>query len=783
MEQNELRIWESRCIQEEMPLCRAACPLQMDVRAVMEAVPAGAASARRLLERHLPLPGFFALICDHPCEAACLRQKLGGPLAVGRLEAWSAQGAERQTRPLPIPRKSKSFAVIGDGLAAFAAAWDLARKGYSVVMFHGKERPGEEMLDVLGGRAPCGRDVLEAAFSDELALMLKGPLTFARRTLDAGLVEEARESFDAVLIDAFGAPDLAPERGEVDALTLTNDEGATCFCGWGNSPAQQAADGRKAAATAERAVSGVSITASRDKEGATQSRLYTPLDGAESSPRIEGTGMLSDSDAVREASRCLRCQCLACVGECAYLQHYKGYPKMYARQIYNNAAIVKGQHLANSLINGCSLCGQCEELCPENFSMADLCLSARREMVERGFMPPSAHEFALEDMDAANSEACALFLADPASGNSRCSHLFFPGCQLVASRGGQVLRVYAHLRNGLDGGVALGLRCCGVPARWAGREDLFAESSAELRRQWKALGRPRVITACASCLKTLRESQPDMNLVSLWEVLEKECPEPESLLQLTLTVQDPCSARHDEAWLSSVRALLVRHGVTVEEPRLSGDKTACCGYGGLTWSAQPAVASAMAAHRAAQLPHDAVASCIMCRDRLVAEGKKCWHMLDVLFPSGEAGTFDPAEAGPGLSARRVARTEFKRRVLRDIAGRDIPEPEEGGPELLVAPDLLERLEGRHILLEDMLRVIREAEAAGTAFQDRRSGHFLASWRPSRVTYWVEYAVEDGPEGRVFIVHDAYSHRMIVPGTGNVSESMDEARADHRPCSK
>lgn len=244
-------------------------------------------------------------------------------------------------------------------------------------------------------------------------------------------------------------------------------------------------------ATAERAVSGVSITASRDKEGATQSRLYTPLDGAESSPRIEGTGMLSDSDAVREASRCLRCQCLACVGECAYLQHYKGYPKMYARQIYNNAAIVKGQHLANSLINGCSLCGQCEELCPENFSMADLCLSARREMVERGFMPPSAHEFALEDMDAANSEACALFLADPASGNSRCSHLFFPGCQLVASRGGQVLRVYAHLRNGLDGGVALGLRCCGVPARWAGREDLFAESSAELRRQGKLWDGPR----------------------------------------------------------------------------------------------------------------------------------------------------------------------------------------------------------------------------------------------------------------------------------------------------
>ncbi len=779
MEQNELRVWESRCTQEEMPLCRAACPLQMDVRAFMEAVPAGAAAARRLLERHLPLSGFFALICDHPCETVCLRRDLGGSLAVSRLEAWSACSAERQTRPLPIPRKSKSFAVIGDGLAAFVAAADLVRKGYPVTMFHAKGRPGEDMLRSFGEHSPYGQESISAAFDKELAIMRKGPLSFVQRVPGAELLEEARTSFDAVLLDAFSAPELAPRREDVDALTLTNDEGKTCFCGWGNSSAQQAADGRKAAATAERAVSGVSITASRDKEGVTQSRLHTPLEGVEATPRIEGEGVPSDDDARTEAARCLRCQCLACVHECAYLQHYKGYPKMYARQIYNNAAIVKGQHLANNLVNGCSLCGQCEELCPDNFSMADLCLSARREMVERGFMPPSAHEFALEDMEAANSDACALFLTDPANKEGRCAHLFFPGCQLAASREEQVLRVHAHLRAGLTGGVALGLRCCGVPARWAGREELFAESSAEIRRQWESLGRPRVITACASCLKTLRESQPDMELISLWEVLEKECPEAESSLWETLSVQDPCSARHDEAWLSSVRALLARHGVSIEEPHLSKDKTACCGYGGLTWSAQPAVASAMAAHRAAQLGHDAVASCIMCRDRLVSEGKKCWHMLDVLFPREDGGLFDPAEAGPGLSARRAGRAALKRRALRDIAGQDVPEPEEGGPQIRVAPELLEKLEGRHILREDILRVIHEAESAKTAFIDRQSGHFLASWRPSRVTYWVEYAVEESPEGRAFIVHDAYSHRMIVPGTGNVSESMDDARADHK----
>ena len=116
-------------------------------------------------------------------------------------------------------------------------------------------------------------------------------------------------------------------------------------------------------------------------------------------PRSRGEKLIwevySEAEARQEAGRCLQCQCLVCVKACVYLQKYKGYPRVYARQMYNNAAIVKGLHLANNLINGCALCGQCEELCPENFSMAELCLSARQDMVERGVMPPSAHEFAL----------------------------------------------------------------------------------------------------------------------------------------------------------------------------------------------------------------------------------------------------------------------------------------------------------------------------------------------------------------------------------------------------
>ena len=175
-----------------------------------------------------------------------------------------------------------------------------------------------------------------------------------------------------------------------------------------------------------------------------------------------------EDTAVAEAERCLQCQCMICVRECVYLQKYKGYPRLYARQIHNNASIVKGLHTANAIINGCALCGQCEELCPENFSMSELCLSAREDMVERGFMPPTAHEFALEDMESASGPECSLVLPPTADG-ATVSHLFFPGCQLAAARVEQTAALYDLLRTKLgtaDGAeVGIMLSCCGIPAR------------------------------------------------------------------------------------------------------------------------------------------------------------------------------------------------------------------------------------------------------------------------------------------------------------------------------
>ena len=72
------------------------------------------------------------------------------------------------------------------------------------------------------------------------------------------------------------------------------------------------------------------------------------------------------------------------------------------------------------------------------------------------------------------------------------------------------------------------------------------------------------------------------------------------------------------------------------------------------------------------------------------------------------------------------------------------------------PEEIERLmEHRGILREDVQKVIHHAETTGEKFVNPSIGRSLASFRPDRVTYWVEYSAV----GEDYQVHRAYSHRM------------------------
>ncbi|MEJ2661833.1 MAG: (Fe-S)-binding protein [Desulfobacteraceae bacterium] len=320
---------------------------------------------------------------------------------------------------------------------------------------------------------------------------------------------------------------------------------------------------------------------------------------------------------------------MECVKVCAYLEKYKGYPKKYAREIYNNLSIVIGDHPANKLINSCSLCGLCEQVCPNDFAMQDLCLTARRTMVKNGKMPPAAHEFALLDMAFSLSDRFALSRHQP--GCKTSEYAFFPGCQLCASAPGQVEAVYAHLRSTSTGGIGLMLGCCGAPAHWAGNKDQYENHAADFKAQWESLGMPRMILACSSCLQMFKENLPMVPVVSLWSVLDDHGPAaatPDTAR--TLAVHDPCTTRRDAELRSCARRLLEKAGVSVKELALGRDETECCGFGGLMQNANPELAREVVQRRAERDAVDYVGSA-RARDgpgaRRTARGSRqgCWN--------------------------------------------------------------------------------------------------------------------------------------------------------------
>jgi glutamate synthase (NADPH/NADH) small chain len=777
MDQEELGKLEARCIQEQPPACAAACPVHVDARAMAAAIAGGDfTSAAKIYKKSVPFPGIISRVCDHPCQAVCRRRDAGDAVSIRALEKSCLDWAEqvRDTGFLP-PAKNKRVAVVGGGLSGLTAAFELAKKGYSVEVFEKEVRLGGSLFRFSREQLPEEVIAADLKALDKVGVTIRLNVKAGEAVSLASLCEE----FEAVYL----APGELPEGGlgldleagggwVIDPVTLgtTNPKvfaGGSVRRSPGNrSPIESIADGRRGAISIDRFIQKVSLTASRGGEGSQETRLFTNTEGL----APEGATAMADSaagysreEAVLEAKRCIQCQCLECVKVCEYLNSFKSYPKKYVRQIYNNLSIVMGHRHANKLVNSCSLCGLCREVCPEDLDMGLVCKKAREIMVEQGRMPPSPHDFPIRDMIFSNGEKFALTRPQPGASASR--YLFFPGCQLSASAPDQVRKTYDFLCEELQGGVGLMLRCCGAPAEWSGRVELFSESFADIVSQWEEFGRPQVILACSTCYEIFKTHLPEASVISLWEVLDRSgLPDGAGrggVPERALAVHDACSTRHEKHIHQAVRNILRRLGFEIEELALSADKTECCGYGGLMFFANPELARSVIGRRIRQSDSDYLAYCAMCRDYLASAGKKTWHLLDLLFGAPEGG--DAQRRGPGYTMRRENRARLKNALLEELFGeKPIGMEKYGGIGLRISDELRESLERRQILDSDIQQVIEFAESSGSKLRSSRSGHFLAHFKPAAVTYWVEYSVAEGE----FIVYNAYSHRMeLTEGAG------------------
>ncbi|MFN8528155.1 MAG: FAD-dependent oxidoreductase [Anaerolineae bacterium] len=770
MDQKELRDLEAQCIQECAPTCTAACPVHVDVKTMLAEIGRGDFSAAlKTYRKAVPFPGIISRLCDQPCQDVCKRLDSGGSIAIRDLErACVSFGTLADEKPRSLPKRKGHIAVVGGGISGLSAAYELARKGYAVTIF--------ETGSVLGGSLwQIDKDYLPAwVITEDLKIMDTLPIE-VRLNSPMGDVVELRREYEAVYL-AVGAQTEAHFDLERDEYGFVKTDPVTfetsvpgVFAGggmrWGkemHSSITSISEGRRAAISIDRHLQHVSLTASRINEGSYTSCLFTKTDDIEAQPVTpESDGWhYNREEAIQEAKRCIQCECMECVKACEYLKHYERYPRRYVREIYNNLSIVKGTRYANTFINSCSLCGLCAEVCPENLDMGEVNLAARQEMVKQKRMPASAFDFALRDMAFSNSDHFSFYRNRP--GSTTSDYVLFPGCQLCASSPQHVEAAYDYLNTHLaDSSVGLMLGCCGAPAKWAGESDLFNQTIERWRADLQSMGNPTVVLPCSSCYQTFKTSMPDVHIVSLWEVYDQYgLPEgaPTDLRQ-KLAIHDPCSARRERGVQDSVRHLAEQLGCTIEELPHSREKTVCCSYGGHMWLANPEVAQKTVRRRIDESPADYLTYCAMCRDFFANQGKRSLHLLDLIY--GEAEEDRAARPNPGWSQRHENRMRLKRKLLKSIWGEDMDGSQAyESIRLIVSDGVRDRLEQRLILTEDIQRVIEYAERTKRRLRSPKTGHLLAYYKPTTVTYWVEYE----PQADGFAVFNAYSHRMEVPGS-------------------
>ena len=720
----ELQARESLCVHEQPAYCNAACPLKLDTKAMVAAIASGDFhKALQLYEKITPFPHILSAGCEAPCEGRCKLCSMGEGISIRELEAVVAASGEPPRKKAFMRRKTKKAAVFGVDLFSLFLAGELAKKMYPVTVYC--QYPDREAL--LAGIAPGAAEDLKRL-----------DIQFEWNVAPTAAYAEAAMKYDLVCASYEAANAVYPGLVVDEAVMVCREH--KLITGKTEGVLGAAFGAKKAALSADRMAQNLDPSNTRGEEGAVDTKLYTNTDGVQPSFRIT---CVDKESAVAEANRCIQCHCDECIKGCAYLQHYNKFPRMLTREIYNNVSIIMGDHMMNKPINACSLCGQCSVLCPNGYDVAEVCHMARQNMVFTGKMPLAPHEFALMDMVFSNGEA---FLCRKQPGYNQCKYVFFPGCQATAIAPATVRAAYLDLCSRLEGGVALMLGCCGAICDWAGRYELYEDTVKFLDEEMAELGNPTIIAGCPTCKKQLSRHEN----IGIWEILEAiGLPKKAKRANKPIAIHDACGARGDHDTQESIRRIAESLGCQVAETEYSGDKSPCCGYGGLTQYTNKEVAKKMTDKclERSDLPY--LSYCMACRDRFAREGRESMHLLELVYGTS-------ADHCPDISEKRYNRLSLRNQLLGEVWNEEI-EAVDLGFTIDYTPEAIDMMDDRMILKTDVIRVLQNLKETGEAILDGETNLCVTRARLGNVTFWVKYTeTETG-----YLVHRAYSHRMTI----------------------
>ncbi len=134
-----------RCLECKNPQCLKGCPISTPIPTVIKLLKENRLDeAGKILFENNPLTTICSLVCNHEkqCEGHCVLGKKGTPVHFSAIESYISGAYAPKITAEPSECNGKKVAIVGSGPAGLTIAIILARYGYNVTIFEGRDKIG-----------------------------------------------------------------------------------------------------------------------------------------------------------------------------------------------------------------------------------------------------------------------------------------------------------------------------------------------------------------------------------------------------------------------------------------------------------------------------------------------------------------------------------------------------------------------------------------------------------------------------------------------------------------
>lgn len=135
----------NRCLGCKVPRCQKGCPINTPIPEVIRLLKDNKLDeAGKMLFENNPLTTVCSLVCNHEkqCEGNCVLGIKGAPVHFSTIEHYISSTYASKMVKGPAESNGKRVAIVGSGPAGITIAIILARYGYQVTIFEGKDKIG-----------------------------------------------------------------------------------------------------------------------------------------------------------------------------------------------------------------------------------------------------------------------------------------------------------------------------------------------------------------------------------------------------------------------------------------------------------------------------------------------------------------------------------------------------------------------------------------------------------------------------------------------------------------